>query len=223
MYLLAGIGILWILICISFAVLEIVAACKLFTKIGRQWWEAIIPFYNLYLMAEKIFGNGLWFLIYFASIVPIIGGIVVLLFTIIFMLRLSHSFGQGTGFAVGLIFLSPIFMMILAFGDSQFTPLAPFDIARPFDFVYAGYNGNNQYTNNQYTNNQYANNQYANNQYANNQYANNQYANNQYVTSDQVASTTTNESGNDTSFCKNCGAALKPGQNFCTNCGTKRD
>lgn len=39
---------------------------------------------------------------------------------ILFEVNLSKSFGHGAGYALGLIFLTPIFMLILAFGKSQY-------------------------------------------------------------------------------------------------------
>lgn len=35
-----------------------------------------------------------------------------------YSVKLAKAFGKGTGFAIGLIFLSPIFMLILGLGDS---------------------------------------------------------------------------------------------------------
>ncbi len=138
-YALAGAIGVWVFVIIAIAILLVVASCKIFVKMGRKWWEAIIPFYNAYVMAEMIFGNGLWFLCSFASFIPVVGYIVILLYTIISCLRLSNSFKKGTGFGIGLIFLSPIFMLILAFGDAEYEPLAPFEISHPFDFNPAGY------------------------------------------------------------------------------------
>lgn len=40
---------------------------------------------------------------------------------IIVLNELSKSFGKGSGFTVGLIFLSFIFIPILAFGSAQYT------------------------------------------------------------------------------------------------------
>ncbi len=62
-----------------------------------------------------------------------IGGIVVLLFTIITMLRLAKSFGKGGGFVVGLLFLNLIFLPILAFGSSEYEQLPDWDIHTPFE------------------------------------------------------------------------------------------
>jgi hypothetical protein len=39
---------------------------------------------------------------------------------IMVMIALAKVFGKGSGFAVGLIFLSIIFMAILAFGDAKY-------------------------------------------------------------------------------------------------------
>jgi hypothetical protein len=203
LYLLAGMGVAVALISIAVAVLFIVGTCKVFTKMGRQWWEGIIPFYNLFVLAEKTFGNGWWFLCFFIVCVPVIGGILAFLFNIVWCIRLARSFNQGTGFTVGLVLLYPIFILILGFGDAQYTPLAPFDIAHPFDVAPAGYyntyanNGFNNYTNSEFNNNM------------NNNYGASENFNNGNATAPKV-------------FCTNCGAELQPGQNFCTNCGTKR-
>ena len=47
-------------------------------------------------------------------------GIASFVLQIIFYSKLSASFGHGAGFTVGLVFLSVIFLMILAFGSSQY-------------------------------------------------------------------------------------------------------
>lgn len=135
---LAGLGI-WALVVVALAIVVLVATCKIFVKMGRKWWEAIIPFYNMYVLAEKTFGNGWWFLLMFVSIIPVVGYILGLLVTIIWSLRLGKSFGKSTGFCVGLILLSPIFTMIMGFDDSVYSPLKDFDLSHPFDFVPAGY------------------------------------------------------------------------------------
>jgi hypothetical protein len=58
-------------------------------------------------------GNGVFFLLLF---VPI-GNIIILIMQSI---RLSRAFGRGSGFAVGLFFLQPIFCIILGFGEAQY-------------------------------------------------------------------------------------------------------
>ena len=40
--------------------------------------------------------------------------------SIMYSVKLARAFGRGTGFAIGLIFLPPIFMLILGFGDDRY-------------------------------------------------------------------------------------------------------
>ena len=43
-----------------------------------------------------------------------------IVFLIIALNGLSKSFGYGVGFTLGLLFLSPIFVLILGFGDAKY-------------------------------------------------------------------------------------------------------
>ena len=43
-----------------------------------------------------------------------------MIFQIIFSVRLARNFGKGGGFACGLVFLFPVFLAILAFGDAVY-------------------------------------------------------------------------------------------------------
>ena len=58
------------------------------------------------------------------AIVYIIVGIIDLIIHIVFCCKLASSFGKSGGFAVGLIFLYPIFIMILGFGDAKYEYIA---------------------------------------------------------------------------------------------------
>lgn len=90
------------------SIVVIVANVFIYRKMGYEGWEAIIPFYNIYILCRELWGNGwkcLLFLIPFYNIY--------LLFK--FYIDLAHSFNQSTGFGLGLVFLSPIFACILAF------------------------------------------------------------------------------------------------------------
>ena len=46
--------------------------------------------------------------------------LLVLILNIMFNVKLARSFGKGVGFAIGLIFLNPIFMLILGFGSAKY-------------------------------------------------------------------------------------------------------
>ena len=94
-------------------VLSIVAMWLIFKKAGQGGWKALIPIYNIYTLVKIIDGNGWKFLLLLIPIVNII-------YLIILNFRLPKSFGKGVGFGFGLLFLSTIFMLILAFGKAQY-------------------------------------------------------------------------------------------------------
>lgn len=65
-------------------------------------------------------GVGLGIVVILIYIVAFALGIASLVFDIMLMIRLARSFGQSSGFVVGLVLLTVIFMAILAFGDAQY-------------------------------------------------------------------------------------------------------
>ena len=95
------------------AVLLIVAWWKLFAKAGEAGWKAIIPILDIYTLVKIADGSGWKCILLLIPVVNIVYGIML-------SVRLAKAFGKGTGFALGLIFLSPIFMLILGFGDAQY-------------------------------------------------------------------------------------------------------
>ena len=58
-------------------------------------------------------GNGIKFLL---LLIPIVNIVIAIKTNI----KLAKAFGKDTGFAIGLIFLTPIFYAILGFGDAQY-------------------------------------------------------------------------------------------------------
>lgn len=110
---LAGFSAAYAIVCLVVAVIVIVAMWKIFTKAGEPGWGAIIPIYNTYLMFKIAMGNGWLFLLLFVPVVNFVIEIMV-------MIKLAKAFGHGVGFGLGLIFLSPIFILILAFGSSDY-------------------------------------------------------------------------------------------------------
>ena len=95
------------------SIFAIVCMWKIFVKAGKPGWGAIIPFYNTYLLFDIAWGNGWLFLL---CLVPIVNFVVM----IILLVKLAQAFGKGIGFAVGLFFLSIIFLAILAFDSSTY-------------------------------------------------------------------------------------------------------
>ena len=95
-------------------VINIVANWRIYQKAGKPGWASIIPFYNAIVLLE-IVGKPWWWLLLmiFVPVVNIVLGVWV-------TNLLSKSFGQGVGFTLGLIFLSPIFYPILAFSTMEY-------------------------------------------------------------------------------------------------------
>lgn len=110
--LLIGLGVSFFLIMIAIAVFQIICLWKIFEKAGKPGWAAIIPIYNIIVLLEVAGKPVWWIILFFIPFVNVVIGIMVIH-------GLSTSFKQGVGFTLGLIFLRPIFLAILAFGDYQ--------------------------------------------------------------------------------------------------------
>jgi len=94
-------------------IIELMAMWNIFTKAGKPGWAVLIPIYNLYIVLE-IVGREWWWLLF--MLIPIVNAV----FLIILVFDLAKSFGKGTGFALGLLFLDLIFILILGFGDAHY-------------------------------------------------------------------------------------------------------
>ena len=109
-------GFFLILCIIAWVVLTIVAEWKIFTKAGKEGWKALIPVYNAYTLLQIL---NMEPMLCFLTLLP--GANFML--AIVMNVKLAKSFGKGTGFAIGLILLEPIFEMILGFGQAKYKQL----------------------------------------------------------------------------------------------------
>lgn len=129
------------IIALVWYVLQIIANWRIFKKAGEAGWKSIIPIYNSYILF-KIAWKPLyfWLEIVIAAVVGVLGAlapqmenaasvisvvilialVVFCIFNIILFYKLSKAFGHGVGFTLGLLFLNPIFMLILGFGSAQY-------------------------------------------------------------------------------------------------------
>ncbi len=96
-----------------FVIAIIAGYWRIFEKAGKPGWAALIPIYNVIVMLE-IIGKPWWWLL--LLLIPFVN----IIFVIWMYNLLSKSFGKGEGFTVGLILLTPIFILILGFGDAQY-------------------------------------------------------------------------------------------------------
>lgn len=126
------------------SILTIIAYWKMFTKANEAGWKSLIPIYNVYVMFKIAKNDGFFkylgsfimafVLIMIASastsipevIIGILGIVAFILYicTFIYLYKmyadLAERFGKERIFALGLLFLTPIFMIILAFGDATY-------------------------------------------------------------------------------------------------------
>jgi hypothetical protein len=104
---------LWLIV----AVVVIAAMWKVFTKAGQPGWAAIVPIYNVIVLLQ-IAGKPIWWLL--LMLIPLVN---IIVFVLVYR-GLARNFGQGVGFTIGLLFLSPIFVPILAWGGAEYRPQA---------------------------------------------------------------------------------------------------
>lgn len=110
---LAVFGGLFMMFWFALVLVLFAAMWKVFTKAGQPGWACIVPIYNIIVLL-KIVGRPTWWLI--LVVIPLVNFVVGILLCI----DLAKSFGQGTGFGIGLLLLAPIFYPILGFGGARY-------------------------------------------------------------------------------------------------------
>ena len=103
-------ALIWVLVIF---IVWAVAGWMVFVKAGQAGWKSLIPIYSTYVLL-KIVGRPSWWLLLF--LIPFVNFVI----WIVVALDLAKSFGKGTGFGLGLIFLSIIFYAILGFGSARY-------------------------------------------------------------------------------------------------------
>lgn len=99
------------------AVFFLVCMWRVFAKAGKPGWAALIPIYNAWVLFE-IGGQEGWKVL--LALIPIVGSILVFIFSIKAYLEIARRFGKSTGFGVLMIFFAPIMFAILAFSDAKY-------------------------------------------------------------------------------------------------------
>ena len=108
--------------------LQIIANWNIFTKAGEAGWKSIIPVYSDYISYKIAWQPSYFWLVFVLGIITSVangmadpnGTNTTILLSILYCIKLSRAFGHGIGFAIGLIFLQPIFMLILGFGNDPY-------------------------------------------------------------------------------------------------------
>ena len=122
------------MIAFAWCFLQIIANWRIFTKAGEDGWKSIIPIYGDLYFLIKSHGSlhDFWLTLVLGivssclqgtletndslmiSMIIVLIKIILAIISIMYSVKLARAFGRGTGFAIGLIFLPPIFMLILA-------------------------------------------------------------------------------------------------------------
>ena len=98
---------------VTIIVLLVASWWIIFTKAGKPGWSIIIPIYNVLVMLQ-IVGKPWWWLLLF--LIPLVN----IVFVIWMINLLVKSYGKNVGFTIGVLFLSIIFIPLLAFGDAKY-------------------------------------------------------------------------------------------------------
>ena len=107
-----GLLLFYIFFCLAIVAFDVIVMWKTFKKAGKNGWEAIIPFYNMWTLFEISGYPGFYSL---AILIPCVGGILYLVVSIMAMISLAKKFGKSDGFGILLALLPIIGFAILAF------------------------------------------------------------------------------------------------------------
>lgn len=113
-----GGGIVMLLLFVGALVLLIASTWIIFAKAKRPGWAAIVPVYNAMVMAE-IAGRPQWQGVFL--LIPLVN----LVYAFLIWIDIAKAFGKSTGYGVGLVLLSPVFVPMLAFGQNTYTEPEP--------------------------------------------------------------------------------------------------
>jgi len=97
------------------SILAVVSMWKLFSKAKKPGWAALIPFYNLVVLTQISGRSGLFSLTY---VIPFVNFVTISMT----YYSLGRRFGKGPLFSLGMIFLSPLLLPVLAFGKAEYQP-----------------------------------------------------------------------------------------------------
>lgn len=100
-------NIIWMLLFIA-------SSWKTFEKAGQKGWYCAVPFFNVYIVFERILCIS-WLNV-FKLLIPFYN----IYYGIVLIKKWSEAFGKTTSFVIGLIFLPFIFYPVLAFGNSRY-------------------------------------------------------------------------------------------------------
>lgn len=103
------------IIALIISVISVISMWKLFSKADESGWKAIVPILNIYTMFKIVWDTNAG-LMTILSFIPGVNFIIYL----IMLFKMAKAFDKGIGFFLLLLFLYPIGLPILAFGNSDY-------------------------------------------------------------------------------------------------------
>ena len=133
-------GGFYVVLALVWWILQIIANWCIFTKAGEAGWKSIIPVYGDYVSYRIAWQTSyFWIALILSFAISIITQIIgpdggnfltttllallrlgSFVISVMYSVKLSRAFGHGIGFAIGLIFLQPIFLLILGFSGDRY-------------------------------------------------------------------------------------------------------
>jgi hypothetical protein len=111
----AGIALVFIGLAAAIAIFSIAGTWKMFEKGGQPGWGIFVPIYNAILLVRIVGLQDWFFLLFLVPFVNIVAHIIV-------SLELGKRFGRGPAFTMGIILLPALFIALLGFDQSVYTP-----------------------------------------------------------------------------------------------------
>lgn len=137
MFFLAGATLISMVGMFLFYIFYAIGGYRIFAKCGEAGWKAFIPFYNTYVQYRltwkpimaipaivlPILSSQLSAIAGDNAMVSALSLLIGAAGTVVCLLgdiKLAKSFGHGVGYGLGLLFLQPIFIMILGFSSDEY-------------------------------------------------------------------------------------------------------
>lgn len=137
-----GLGVIVIIFALIWCILQIIADWKILTKAGKSGWLSLIPIVNNWNVVDLSWNRLMaWVIVLGGVVVSFLGSqyaptgteetynvptflwiltVVLMILNLIANYKLAKAFGKGFGFFLGLVFLNPIFKLILGLGGSRY-------------------------------------------------------------------------------------------------------
>ena len=138
---LATMGVFFTVFSIAWFILNVIAGWKIFVKAGKPGWHSLIPFLSTWDTVDLSWNRTMAWVMTCLGLVITLGSRVVplnreemsamtIIYCVVFVVflvlcvmseyKLAKAFGKGFGFFLGLLFLNPIFKLILGFGKAEY-------------------------------------------------------------------------------------------------------